>query len=697
MVESRAWHGMTQTEHEALRDQWAAKGYRFVSVSIYGSVDDPVFAAVMVQQAEPVAQRDWPVMTEPELQVALVVQAAQGFGPVIVAATGTADDHRFSAVFEPQATMPRTTLGLTLGSADNAYTDPATIQGANYAARHDGLILSWAASYGTPDDRRFAGIWQPNPRRPTRRAARGDATLWNCDGVDDTADYYQARFDAEKAAWIRPGFVTVGPGNTYMSVFVANEMGPQQSRHNMTPEEYQTQFTTLKGEGYFPVCVQACGTDAASARFAALFVQQLTIVPRKFIPPTGPGPDIPDIDNVVQTLMLTPPAIRHAALAIVHGTKLVYARGYTLAEPDWPVVQPTTLFRLASVSELPTALGIFQLIEAGVLDPARSLQDILNLTAIGGGPPKDPNFSKVTIQSLLEHTSGLKGPKGAADVLAAFRGADILNATLPVTSDMVNAYVASQQLVSQPGKVQVYSPLGYYLLGQVIIKLIGLPDLATSLQPNFLSLLGIGRIRAGVDLLADQSADEARYQAATFPNPVSDLTVAQSLMTPDQPLVASGYGDNGVALAGGGGGLSGAATDIARLVAILLDTNDNPALKRVTLEQMLSQAAVNNAARYAIQGNSARAGFGLDSAGWRGPGIYYGQKGGSNEDSVSGIWFDAESTGGESADPRWGLVALFGTNASQFHEGYWGDVMNIAKKELADALDLFPQFGMPSL
>ena len=115
MVAFEAWHGKTQLEHEGLRDHWAAQGYRFVSVSIYGSVDAPAFAAVMVQQAQPVAQRDWPVMTEPELQVALVVQAAQGYGPVIVAATGTADDTRFSAVFEPQASMPLTLIGLTLG------------------------------------------------------------------------------------------------------------------------------------------------------------------------------------------------------------------------------------------------------------------------------------------------------------------------------------------------------------------------------------------------------------------------------------------------------------------------------------------------------------------------------------------------------------------------------------------------------
>jgi hypothetical protein len=36
MVEFQAWHGMTLLEHEALRDQWFAQGYRLVSLSIYG-------------------------------------------------------------------------------------------------------------------------------------------------------------------------------------------------------------------------------------------------------------------------------------------------------------------------------------------------------------------------------------------------------------------------------------------------------------------------------------------------------------------------------------------------------------------------------------------------------------------------------------------------------------------------------------
>ena len=44
-----AWHGRNLTDHTNLRNQWYAQGYRFVSLSIYGAVTNPVYAAVMVR------------------------------------------------------------------------------------------------------------------------------------------------------------------------------------------------------------------------------------------------------------------------------------------------------------------------------------------------------------------------------------------------------------------------------------------------------------------------------------------------------------------------------------------------------------------------------------------------------------------------------------------------------------------------
>jgi hypothetical protein len=95
MTDFIAWHGKTLNEHQALRDQWAKKGYRFLSLSIYGLVAAPVYAVVMIKRQIVAVQRDWPCLTAAQLQQAFDEQAVQGFGPVILAATGSASDPRF--------------------------------------------------------------------------------------------------------------------------------------------------------------------------------------------------------------------------------------------------------------------------------------------------------------------------------------------------------------------------------------------------------------------------------------------------------------------------------------------------------------------------------------------------------------------------------------------------------------------------
>jgi len=271
MAEFVAWHGKTLSEHEALRNQWHAQGYAFVSLSIYGAVTAPVFAAVMIKPPAPVTQRDWPTLTAAQYQQTFDQQAAEGYGPVIIAATGSGSDPLFAGVWEPQDPIPLTRFGLTSG----AVTDQATIQGLNYSQRQAGQILRWAASYGSHTDPYFAAIWGPNTGN----------VAWNNGGLVDDPNTYQGRFGAETSAWCRPSFVTLDADNYYMSLFVADEVGPWQARHNMTPSQYQTQFDTLTAQGYFPICVQAAGADAASAHIAAIFVQSQDTSPRSSPPP----------------------------------------------------------------------------------------------------------------------------------------------------------------------------------------------------------------------------------------------------------------------------------------------------------------------------------------------------------------------------------------------------------------------------
>ena len=81
-----AWHGRNLTDHTNLRNQWYAQGYRFVSLSIYGAVTNPVYAAVMVRQANPGTQHDFSSMTAAQWQQTFNSQASQGFGPIILCA-----------------------------------------------------------------------------------------------------------------------------------------------------------------------------------------------------------------------------------------------------------------------------------------------------------------------------------------------------------------------------------------------------------------------------------------------------------------------------------------------------------------------------------------------------------------------------------------------------------------------------------
>lgn len=103
-----AWHGKNLTEHINLRDDAANIGFRFLSLSIHGSVSDPHYSAVMIKRPHIVAQRDWPALTASEFQTTFDAQAKLGFGPVIIAATGTSSNPLFAAVFQPASPIPLT-------------------------------------------------------------------------------------------------------------------------------------------------------------------------------------------------------------------------------------------------------------------------------------------------------------------------------------------------------------------------------------------------------------------------------------------------------------------------------------------------------------------------------------------------------------------------------------------------------------
>ena len=133
--------------------------------------------------------------------------------------------------------------------------------------------------------------------------------------------------------------------------------------------------------------------------------------------------------------------------------------------------------------------------------------------------------------------------------------------------------------------------------------------------------------------------------------------------------------------------MSAAATDLGRLIAILISQQDNPAMTRQTLVNMLTAGAEFKAAH-----PGWNSGYGFDGIVNNGGGLFYAQKGGSMDSTATVLQFNG----------TWGFTMLWANGyPSTVPNSIWypdfQPVMTIAETALRDSPDLFPRFGMPSL
>ena len=190
-----------------------------------------------------------------EYQATFDALMVQGYAPVLVSATGPADLATFAALFEQGVAGPWFARhDLRWDPQD----DPNTITHENVRAFRDGYIPRCLAVYGTPADRRFAGVWIKN-----------DApTAWSWWFADK--DFHQSIFDAETQGALRPGWVSVAPDGWYLSVFRDDQIGEWWARHGITGVDYQAEFDTRVSAGLIPIIVQAGGTGD-NTRYASIF------------------------------------------------------------------------------------------------------------------------------------------------------------------------------------------------------------------------------------------------------------------------------------------------------------------------------------------------------------------------------------------------------------------------------------------
>ena len=218
----------------------------------------------------------------------------------------------------------------------------------------------------------------------------------------------------------------------------------------------------------------------------------LAVLLRLFLPFTlllcsqaGPGAQSSEpalalrIDALAAERLAQPGGVGLSVAVAQHG-KILLAKGYGRADAEFDVpANEQTMFRIGSVTKQFTAALVMRLVEQEKLALDHELAKHVPDFPLQG--------RKVTIEQLLQHTSGIKS---YTDIGEAWKRVW----PLELTHAELLALVEGAPFDFEPGSDWRYNNTGYYLLGMVIEKVAG-RSYAEHLQAELCAPLGLARTR----------------------------------------------------------------------------------------------------------------------------------------------------------------------------------------------------------
>jgi len=189
----------------------------------------------------------------------------------------------------------------------------------------------------------------------------------------------------------------------------------------------------------------------------------------------GQVPDRESLDNIFSDW--DQPITPGCALGIIQEGKLIYARGYGMANLEYDIPNSSTsVFRIGSTSKQFTAACIVLLHEQGKL----SFDDRLSTFF-----PDFPEYAdEITVAQLLSHTSGIR------DYLTLSYLSGLGDNDFYTDEDVMQWLINQEETNFNPNDEFLYSNSGYRLLGQIVKKTSG-QDMAEFAEKNLFSPLGM--------------------------------------------------------------------------------------------------------------------------------------------------------------------------------------------------------------
>ena len=273
--------------------------------------------------------------------------------------------------------------------------------------------------------------------------------------------------------------------------------------------------------------------------------------------------------------------ISGASLAVTRNSKLMLARGYTYSnDMEDSIVEPLSVFRIASISKPFTSAAVLRLVQDGQLDLTDKLVDLLQLAPPRGQVP-DPYLANVTVLNLLQHLGGWDRGIAFDPLSYDFQISRALNVSLPISTADIVTYMIGQSLQHSPGTTFAYSNYGYCLLARIIESLAGMPyqdyvkaKVFTVFTPLSIATAALGRTR-----YIHRLPQEVKYHTGQRGPTVLDNTGV---------MVSGAYGTFNIENKDSEGGWLISAVDLARFASTFDDPGRSPVLSSGSVDVMYS-------------------------------------------------------------------------------------------------------------
>jgi len=324
--------------------------------------------------------------------------------------------------------------------------------------------------------------------------------------------------------------------------------------------------------------------------------------------PAGPtGSALPGLESYdeMMTALIKKWDVPGAGLAVAHQGKLVLVRGYGFADKERSLpVEPTSLFRLASLSKTVTAVAVLRLVQDGRLKLDDKVVPLLGDIGPRADRITDSRVHDITVRHLLQHSGGFDRNR-SGDVVFMPGAADAAQrqgGPLPPDCPTIMRDTLERKLDFAPGERFAYSNIGYCILGRVVERVTGV-TYETHVRQHVLGPVGATRMKIGHTLRpADGEVTYYDYRGAKEVKAMPGL----GLKIAPQP-----YGAFALETMDSYGGWIGAPVDYLRFVLGIDSQRGAALLNAATLAEMNARTRLESGTADGDEANGNGVFYGL--------------------------------------------------------------------------------------